>query len=544
MKDGVSSAFRTAVDNLLAVYQEDLMATKFCECPANLVENQLPARSAARSGKTDGIPMVSPDEPVAFSDTSSHKAPEEPEELERFDDPDGEMLTGCGTIQSRPRYNRVSESAQQAVQVFLEEEQRKVSRKKQLVSNLVGADIQNADWYASLSALFRSPLFDALTAFVILFSALIIGLETQWQSEHMHGSSTYDAMSLACDIFFVFELLCRAWAHGREIFGHTLRHWFVFDSILVMQFLIPSILGPLQQSSVSEFTGLKTIKMLRVVRVFRVFRFFRVLTEMASMIIDSIRFLMFALIILALVLFVFSVVISTQVTEWLSSEVDVSDHDWQNQITQHSHAHIKETYAAYGTLTRTFYTLWQTVQGGVSWHEVCDPLFHNGVFLPVLVMTYIAFTTLAMLNIITGIFVDNAFHFAQSQRNIAILKEIDKKKEYEQKIRDFFRSIDEDGSGEVDVAEFAEVLEDPTLSAYFRVLEFDVDDAQRFIDLLDLDNSNTLTIDEFLMGCERYKGPAQGVDVHACLKECKEIHKMLNGLGKHFGQDLYTLVRP
>lgn len=182
---------------------------------------------------------------------------------------------------------------------------------------------------------------------------------------------------------------------------------------------------------------------------------------------------------------------------------------------------------AYGNIPRTIYTLFQTILGGVSWHEVCDPLFEINWIIPFLFLIYVAFTILAMLNVVTGIFVDNAFHFAQNQRNIAILKEIDRKDDYQKKIIQFFDAVDEDGSGEISVEEFTAVLEDPTLAAYFRVLEFDIDDARRFIDLIDTDKSGSLSVDEFLKGCQRFKGPAQAIDVHAVLQEVRSIKEEL-----------------
>lgn len=62
------------------------------------------------------------------------------------------------------------------------------------------------------------------------------------------------------------------------------------------------------------------------------------------------------------------------------------------------------------------------------------------------------------------------------------------------------------------------MLDDPALSAYFRVLGFDIDDARRFILLLDTDANGSVSIHEFLRGCLRYRGGATGVDMHTCLR--------------------------
>jgi len=80
-----------------------------------------------------------------------------------------------------------------------------------------------------------------------------------------------------------------------------------------------------------------------------------------------------------------------------------------------------------------------------------------------------------------------------------------------------------DDSGEITSGELALFLEDPTMSAFFRMLGFDIADPQRFITLLDADESGFVTFEEFLEGCMQFKGVAQGVDVHAILRYIRKL---------------------
>ena len=72
------------------------------------------------------------------------------------------------------------------------------------------------------------------------------------------------------------------------------------------------------------------------------------------------------------------------------------------------------------------------------------------------------------------------------------------------------------------------LLLDDTLSAYFRVLGFEVEDPRQFIQLLDTDHSGSVSIREFVEGCMRCRGPAQGVDVHTIIHEVRSIKKALS----------------
>lgn len=94
--------------------------------------------------------------------------------------------------------------------------------------------------------------------------------------------------------------------------------------------------------------------------------------------------------------------------------------------------------------------------------------------------------------------------------------------------------MDQDDSGDVTPEELAEMLKDPTLSAYFRVLGFEIDDAARFINLLDKDKDGAISMEEFLRGCLQYRGVATAVDMHQCLRLVRQTQRALLELRSSF----------
>merc|ERR1719221_889381 len=94
------------------------------------------------------------------------------------------------------------------------------------------------------------------------------------------------------------------------------RNWNWFDLALVAMsfFDVVSISDSDGQAS-SIGMGFKTIKMLRIIRVVRVFRFFRKLSHLAFMILDSVRSLFWALIMLGIVIYVFAIFFTHYTTE-------------------------------------------------------------------------------------------------------------------------------------------------------------------------------------------------------------------------------------
>jgi len=275
----------------------------------------------------------------------------------------------------------------------------------------------------------------------------------------------------------------------------------------------------------SVVSSLKTLKMLRVVRVFRVFRFWRQLWDLALMIVHSMKSLILAMILLAIIVYVFAVCLTINASEWLKLKIDIdAPGSWESYYAQDDL--LSSVHHSFGSLARTVYSLIQCVLSGVSWHEKMDQLLHIDTLSPGLILMYILFVELAVLNIITGVFVDEALSCTQRQKDFQIEQERQIKQDYLNQLQIFFETIDADGSGCVTVSEIMDMLEDATLSAYFSVLGFETSDAKRLFKLLDVDGSGEVEISEFLDGCMKLKGNARSIDVHEVIHECRCMLKI------------------
>merc|ERR1719421_1578498 len=91
-----------------------------------------------------------------------------------------------------------------------------------------------------------------------------------------------------------------------------------------------------------------------------------------------------------------------------------------------------------------------------------------------------SFTMLAVLNIITGVFVEGAIGTAQSEKDAKIQNAMEEETQHVHELETVFCEIDTDGSGYID-------------------------------------------IQEFTMGCIRLKGEAKGVDLATLMYENKRM---------------------
>merc|ERR1719221_1746640 len=109
---------------------------------------------------------------------------------------------------------------------------------------------------------------------------------------------------------------------------------------------------------------------------------------------------------------------------------------------------------------------------------------------------------------------------------------------YLKKVRQFFIEADTDKSGTLSWEEFESHMQNTKIKAYFQTLDLDVSQAHLVFELLDVDNSNEVTVDEFLEGCMRLKGHARSVDLNLMMLHQK---KMADRIEKFFKQSNKSL---
>merc|ERR1719487_119550 len=95
-------------------------------------------------------------------------------------------------------------------------------------------------------------------------------------------------------------------------------------------------------------------------------------------------------------------------------------------------------------------------------------------------------------------------------------------------LREVFEVADEDGSGTLTQQEVKEAIANPEVANRLRLIDFPVDDPDEVFMLLDVDSSGELSIDEFISGCMRLKGPAKSKDLLAVQISVETLGKRLS----------------
>jgi len=356
----------------------------------------------------------------------------------------------------------------------------------------------------------RSRSFEYFVALLIVANGIVLGIQADWCVRHLSEPLpvAFEVLDYGFAGAFALELLLRLVSLGKSFFSMYARDffWNIFDGLLVISALVEITLSIwFADVNVNLSTGrlLRLLRLVRVVRVIRVLRFFRDLRVMVLSIMGSLRPLIFALFLLSILMYIFAVCLLQFVTEELER---------LGPMAGRLGLLLQENY---GTLPTAVYTLFLSISGGLSWVEACNPLIEITPLLGLIFMLYIAFSVFCVLNIITGIFVEEATTMTAQDEENMLLHELQKRKRFIAEAKRLFEEADEDGSGKLTWEEFREALQHVRVQKLLENLGIDVvaTGVRNVFDLFDFDGDGTLEISEFTQGLFQLRGYARSIDI-------------------------------
>lgn len=377
-------------------------------------------------------------------------------------------------------------------------------------------------WQQAIHKFVELVSFDAFFGCLILANAVCIGAEVEYSTKADEPSYFYVIAQYFFCFMFIVELCLRCTARGvKKFFMGKDRGWAWFDLVMVIVSVIEVF------DSLSAATGgdkdagslmLRFVRMARLARIMRVLRFSPQLMVMILMILESVKSLMYALVLLALILYVFSICFTMGATEYLSE-------------SNGSRKHAEGVNKFYGSIFRSVYTLYKSVTGGQSWGEFLDITFDMGAFYSAVFLFWIAFGVLALLNVITGFFVDGALAKSSQERGLIAEKELSRKKALVQTLKEVFIESDTDRTGTIDQNEFLEHLKDERVAAYLSALKIDTNNLTDLFSEIDGDGSGFVSMDEFVENMQHVMG-ASSLDqnVQRLLMENRQMNERWNEL--------------
>jgi len=319
-------------------------------------------------------------------------------------------------------------------------------------------------------------------------------------------------VDLLFNITFLAELILRmVCLEGRFCVGPDWR-WNFFDVVIVMLSF-----GEIALESVGFNPGfmrlLRVVRVVRSIRMLRIMRFtglIRKLRVMTMAIVNCSMMLMWAVLILMIFIFLFSVVFLSAAAQYVS---DAMSDD----------SYVEDMRVFFGSLLMTMITLFMAVAGGVDWWEVLRLLLQISPIYALMFIFFVIITVLAVLNVINAIFVNDAMESTRKDPDMRMQDELYETKFVMEKLQAIFWAIQKDGNNDITIKEFVKEVERDDVKMQFALLGMHFTDGHTFFKLLDVDENGSLAIDEFVMGCVRLKGGALLIDSNVKIQETKAL---------------------
>lgn len=391
-----------------------------------------------------------------------------------------------------------------------------LSRNMRMSSQLSNINKIDASLRARVANILSSTLFGVGIGILVTISGIFMGIRIDFETED--NFSFFVAVELLFITLFTIEIMMRILVEG--LLGFVIGSncgWNFFDTII----LGASIMELALESTTDFMNNTKTFRLLRLARIVKVMRVLRLvqvvipLRFMIASLVDTLKCMIWALLLLCIIIFAFSLVF----TQAAKSQ-DVNNIGLSSEIAS-------KLTELYGNMARSSLVLFQAMTGGIDWRVAVHPLEEISALYTFAFIVYISFVSFAVMNVITGTFCQSAIESAKRDHEFVMQQHLASKDSYKVKLEQLFKDMDVMKSGVLTLSDFKSALNNPRLTSFFESLEINTADAWTIFKLIDRDGTQQVDLDEFVGGCLRLRGSATSVDMAKILYDIKWLTRTL-----------------
>jgi len=375
-----------------------------------------------------------------------------------------------------------------------------------------------------LSRMLDSSWWESLVAVMIGLNSLFMGYMTDYTLQTVRGGETSDVMQIIEGMFVAFfsvELCLRLAVHRQYYFCNEDATWNCFDLLIVLLSIWDVAAAGVQatrEGNVSFMRSVRLLRLARTLRVLRLFKFASSLRRMLQSLLGSFVELCWSLSLLCFVFYIFAIATVQGVSNYMSGAGP--DAELVEELTLH-----------FGSVLRAMMTYYMATSGGNDWSTYYDPLVKASEITAGLFVFVVAFTQIALLNILTGVFVENAMKLAQPDRAMMMLEQRKADMQSAEDLREILAGLDLDSTGTVSWNEFKIIAEDPNIFAALEVMGLDVHDVGLLFDMLSQASKSREVEFHFLVdACMKMKGPASSIDLQALMYKTDRLADTVQAL--------------
>jgi len=306
----------------------------------------------------------------------------------------------------------------------------------------------------------------------------------------------YARAEQAFSCLFVLEIVIRvAGMRWGYVCGQG-KYWRIFDALVVMSTAVVDITNK-RNDFMRMLRGIRVIRLLRAIKGARMLMRLRL---MVACMLNCVSSLFWALVVILLVLCFFAILFLQAAEGFIVA----------GKATPQTLSLLQLYYADIPT---TMLSLFMAVTGGVDWIDIYKPMrsIHTGWGLCFLL--YVFFVVLGVFNVFIGLFVEQALDSSQMDNDLILQADTDKAKAFMKDVKKMFKEIDTHEQGTVSVEQFMSSQRDPRIISYMQRFGLSMIEPSFLFRLLDKDGSDTIELQELVVGLKRCSGQARSSDM-------------------------------
>lgn len=384
--------------------------------------------------------------------------------------------------------NKDQESPPQEEEVPLRFRRKRAAAQFQAPSTIVDALKPATEEKAGqLSHIVTSDYFDYVMAIVLCLNALYIGVQVEVMAQQASPQPpvAFRVFDWLFTVAFLVELLLRLGAFKMRFFTMEGWQWHWFDLFIVAFGLADDITTNLFSGSEAEdiIEKLGVLRLLRLGRVIRLVRMVRLIPALKSMV-YLISASMTSFFWTGVLLLILMYVVAIYFTEL---------------ATDLRHGKSSANLERWASIGASVMSLFQAITGGDDWNNFVQELPGGNT---VIMALYVAFATLVMLNLVTGVFVEGAQRIAREEKDQELIK----------CVRRLYKVCETTNDGEVSWKEFEGSLSSKAMQDFLKAFEMDSNKARDIFLVLDTDKSGTISMEEFVAAATSLHTPVKLAD--------------------------------
>lgn len=433
----------------------------------------------------------------AFSEDGSYGSPEELERAPRS------FSGGSGASEARiSLHTETDEPPNSARSFFMETEEEKST----LLGN-AGPGKPNCVCSAfnhlceTMTHVVQSEGFTFFSAFLVGLNAIEIGVATDYMARNVGQTPPplLEGLELFFCTAFFLELVLRLAVFRCSFFTGADQGWNLFDFFIVSLQVLETVINAVVRGANVHIPFLQLIRLLRIARIMRLGRVLHTVIEFRSMvssILSSLKPLFWAMVLFSILLYSFAVGFTHIVTQWRKNVAE-------GIITPRSAEDKALLDLNFGSLSFAFLKLWECITDGVEWKDVAEPMVREISPITGFVFSaYIAFSTMAMMSVVTAIFVHNAKYSTKADQDTFLSRHVS--------------TIFPPESGEITWEDFQKKIETDEMKALFQSVDVDLSkpsQARGLFKLLDSEGTGKISPLKLQDGWKSIRGPAKALNL-------------------------------